>query len=145
MTADGALVAAASALLGNIPVEEEGVATFEGLAFQRCHSCGYVRYPPASCCPECLSGEYSWERDSGLGALWSFCVYHRAYDPAFKDALPYNVALIELDSGPRIVSNVLGVAHGDLRVGMRLIGSPREIAPGRRLVYFEPVIEEEPT
>ena len=53
-----------------------------------------------------------------------------------RAALPYNVALVELDSGPRLISNVLDVAAEDLRVGLRVIGKPIEVVPGRHLVYF---------
>ncbi len=84
-------------------------------------------------------------RDSGLGTVWSFCIYHRAFDPAFDDALPYNVALIELDSGPLMISNVLGVEAEDLQIGMRVIALTKEVVPDRLLVYFEPLkIDEEP-
>jgi uncharacterized OB-fold protein len=95
-------------------------------------------------CPECLHPKSEWVRDSGLGTVWSFCVYHRAFNPAFEDALPYNVALIELDSGPVMISNVLGVEAEDLQIGMRVVALTREVVPDRRLVYFEPAkLEEE--
>jgi uncharacterized OB-fold protein len=94
-------------------------------------------------CPECLHAKSEWVRDSGLGTLWSFCIYHRAFDPAFKDALPYNVALIELDSGPLMISNVLAVEAADLKIGLRVIALTKEVGQDRRLVYFEPAKLEE--
>jgi hypothetical protein len=140
---DDALVRAAAQLL-IAPSEEELLATPDGgLRLQRCGECGYVRFPVATICPECLSTSFTWEPDSGLGTVWSFCVYHRAFDAAFRPALPYNVALVELDSGPRMISNVLGVDRTALSVGIRVVGSVTEVAPGRSLVYFRPADEEE--
>ncbi|HEV3328548.1 MAG TPA: OB-fold domain-containing protein [Acidimicrobiales bacterium] len=133
---DDALLAAAARLLG--PERGEGELATSELALQRCDDCGYVRHPPAPRCPECLGASAHWQPDAGLGYVWSVCVYHRAYDPAFADAVPYNVALVELDAGPRLISNVLDVAPGELRIGLRVVASPREVLPGRFLVYFAP-------
>lgn len=131
---DNALLAAAAQLLGEGPVDDELAGP--ALMFQHCDRCGFVRYPPAPVCPECLGRLFRWRPDSGLGTVWSYCIYHRAFDPAFTPALPYNVALVELDSGPRLISNVLDVAAEDLSVGLRVIGKPIEVVPGRHLVYF---------
>jgi uncharacterized OB-fold protein len=136
---DSSLLQAAAQLLGEASTDEERVASAEGgLQFQRCTNCGYTRFPVATICPECLSTSFAWTPDSGLGTVWSYCVYHRAFDAAFQSALPYNVALIELDSGPRMISNVLGVTRDGLSVGLRVVGTATEVVPGRSLVYFRP-------
>lgn len=144
MTAIG-LLAAAAALLGERVDEERLVGPDGGLQLQRCDACGYRRYPPGRRCPECLAEVTTWESDTGLGTVWSYCIYHRAFDPAFSAALPYNVSLVELDSGPRLVSNVLDVGAEDLLVGMRVVAVTREIAPGRSLVYFVLAAEKDGT
>jgi len=59
-----------------------------------------------------------WVESAGHGTVFSFAVYHRAYHPAFEPLLPYVVAVIELGEGPRLISNVVGVPPGDVRVGM---------------------------
>jgi len=79
------------------------------LCFQRCTSCGHAWLPPRSECPACLSDQPRWEKAGGGAKLVSWVVYHIAYHPAFKDRLPYNVAVVELDEGPRLISNVVGV------------------------------------
>jgi uncharacterized OB-fold protein len=106
------------------------------LVFQRCSACGYLRYPPAPLCPECLSPDSAWETDPGTGRIWSFCVYHRAYTPAFADLVPYAVALVELDSGPTIVTNVLGQPPDQVRIGLRGVAAPRVLPGGTSLVHF---------
>jgi len=77
------------------------------LCLQRCGSCGAFRYPPAVLCPECLSEEVAWKRVSGRGKVFSFVVFHRLYHPAFEADLPYTVALVELEEGPRLISNIV--------------------------------------
>jgi hypothetical protein len=133
---DEPLLVAAARLLGADP-GDAALASPE-LRFQQCDACGYLRHPSAPRCPECLGADFHWQPDRGLGAIWSFCVYHRAFDPAFAEAVPYNVAMVELDTGPRLISNVLGVEAAELRIGLRVRAEPREVAPGRHLVYFVP-------
>lgn len=88
------------------------------LRLQRCGSCGRLRYPAAIVCPECLSAEAEWQAVSGRGKVFSFVVFHRAYHPAWEGRVPYNVALIELDEGPILLSNVVGVDNARLAVGL---------------------------
>lgn len=91
------------------------------LAFQRCSSCANAWLPPRTECPRCLGPDWKWESASGAGKLVSWVVYHRSYHPAFADRLPYNVAIVELDEGPRLITNVIGVAGGEgLEVDMKL-------------------------
>jgi uncharacterized protein len=87
------------------------------LSLQRCDACGHLRYPVARHCPECLREEATWTDVSGRGIVFSFIVIHRAYHPGFKDDVPYNVALVQLDDGPRMFSNVIGTPNDAVRVG----------------------------
>jgi uncharacterized OB-fold protein len=75
------------------------------LRFQRCRTCATPWLPPMSACPVCLSEDWAWERASGAGTVVASTVFHRAYHPAFADRLPYSVSLVELDEGPRLLSN----------------------------------------
>jgi uncharacterized OB-fold protein len=52
------------------------------------------------------------------GTVFSFVIFHRPYHPGFKDNLPYNVSIIELDEGPRMFSNVIGCSNDDLHIGL---------------------------
>jgi uncharacterized OB-fold protein len=91
------------------------------LVFQRCSECGSAWLPARTECPRCLAPEWGWEKASGGGRLVSWVVYHRSYHPAFADRLPYNVAVVELDEGPRLISNITGVQGGEgLEADMRL-------------------------
>lgn len=90
------------------------------LSLQKCRGCGHVRYPVAHVCPECLSYEADWTDVSGKGEVYSYIVFHQRYNQAFEGDLPYNVALIQLDEGPRMISNVTGVPNDAVKVGDRV-------------------------
>ena len=90
------------------------------LLLQKCSACGHVRYPIAAYCPECLDENAQWTPMSGRGIVFSSIVFHQVYHPGFKNDVPYNVSLIQLDEGPRLFSNVVGVPPGSVKVGDRV-------------------------
>jgi uncharacterized OB-fold protein len=104
----------------NRPYWDELVAG--ALTFQRCRACGCAWLPVRSECPQCLADDWGRERAAGGATLVSWVVYHHAYHPAFAQRLPYVVAVVQLDEGPRMISNVVG-SPGDgsaLAIDMRL-------------------------
>ncbi|GAA5232637.1 Zn-ribbon domain-containing OB-fold protein [Verticiella sediminum] len=90
------------------------------LAMQQCDSCNHIRFPISHCCPRCLSTDFHWQRLSGKGTVFSYVVFHQVYNRAFAQDVPYNVALVQLDEGPRMYSNVVGVPNDAVKVGDRL-------------------------
>lgn len=91
------------------------------LSFQRCEKCGNAWLPARSECPQCLSPTWRWEPAEGGARLVSWVVYRHAYHAAFADRLPYAVAVVELDEGPRLISNVVGLSDFSmLRIDARL-------------------------
>jgi uncharacterized OB-fold protein len=100
-------------------------AVAEGrLVFQCCASCGVLRHPPAPLCGECHSTAWDTQESSGHGHVYTWIVSHHPTEP---DAEPRVVALVELDEGIRFVSNLLGVAEGDVRNGMEVAVSIEEV------------------
>ena len=89
------------------------------LEFQQCTSCNHAWLPPHSECPRCLSTEFQWASASGNAKLVSWVVYHHGYHGYYAARLPYNVAVVELAEGPRLISNVVG-AQDRLRIDMPL-------------------------
>lgn len=106
------------------------------LRLQRCTGCGHLRYPISAICPRCLSSQAAWKAVSGLGAVLSYTVFHNAYHDSWKDRLPYVVALIELDEGPVLVSNVIGITPAEVRVGMRVTAAFPHRSPSAALPQF---------
>jgi len=79
------------------------------LSFQHCTCCGHNWLPARSECPQCLEDKWTWQVATGKAKLISWVVYHMAYHPAFAQRLPYAVAVVELEEGARLISNVIGV------------------------------------
>ncbi len=94
-------------------------AAAEGrLALPRCEDCGTTFFYPRRACPSCWSEHIEWTDAAGTGRVWSFTWVHVPfYDDAWKDDVPYCVAIIELDEGVRLVSSLTGVEPGQVEVG----------------------------
>ena len=108
------------------------------LRFQRCTGCGRWRHPPRHLCAECGTDAWEWAGASGSGTLFSWTVTHQAMHPAFADALPYAIVVVELEEGVRVVSGVRGLAPSDLRLGLSLRAEIDQIDDAIGLVYFHP-------
>ncbi|MGE0797055.1 MAG: Zn-ribbon domain-containing OB-fold protein [Lautropia sp.] len=77
------------------------------LQYQHCSRCGANWLPPRTHCTACLAPEPQWHTASGRARLISWVVYHTAYHESFAGRIPYNVACVELEEGPRLLSNVV--------------------------------------
>jgi uncharacterized OB-fold protein len=75
------------------------------LRLQRCDGCAHVYFPPRPFCPKCASKQVSVFKASGRGTLYSYVINHRA-PPGFE--APYSIAVVELDEGPRMMTNIVG-------------------------------------
>ena len=87
------------------------------LMMQKCGDCGHIRYPISHVCPDCLSYNTEWTQLSGRGEVFSYVVFYQLYNKAFADDVPYNVAMIQLEEGPRMFSNIVGVDNDAVKVG----------------------------
>lgn len=90
------------------------------LRMQQCGDCGHIRFPINRNCPKCLSSACSWKDLSGYGRVFSYVIFHQVYNKAFAQDVPYNVALVQLNEGPRMYSNVVGVPNDAVKVGDEL-------------------------
>lgn len=77
------------------------------LFFQSC-ACGNRWLPPRQNCPACLGEGWQWETARGSAKVISWVVFHVAYHPNFQDKLPYNVAIVKLEEGPQMITNIIG-------------------------------------
>jgi len=90
------------------------------LLLPRCNACGKFWFPPSRRCVHCLSSDFAWTESEGQGRIYSFVVFHRVYHPAFESDVPYTVAIVELDEGPRLLANIVGTSPDDVRCDMRV-------------------------
>lgn len=90
------------------------------LVIQACGDCGTLRQPPQGICAKCGSEAVTWRTMSGRGTIYSYIVVHQTALPAWREAVPYNIAMVALDDAPeiRLYGNVLDVDNSDLAIGM---------------------------
>ena len=112
------------------------------LLVQRCDACGHNRLPPAPICPRCWSRESTWTATSGRARLRSSVVFHQLYHPAFADAIPYTIGLVELDEGPSLYATLVVEPGISPPEGARLALALELIDGGVRLPAFRPVPED---
>ena len=115
----------------------------EAMALQRCNACGQFIFYPRGICPHCLSDDLVWERAKGTGEVYAFTIVHRHPNPAFAGEIPYVVALIALDEGVRMLTNLVGVAADPaaVRVGMPVEVVYDTVTDEVTLPKFRPVEE----
>lgn len=102
-----------------------------------CDSCGETHFPPSPRCPHCLADSFTWRQASGKATLISWIVFHRAYWDGVKDDLPYNVCIVRLAEGPRMLSNLVGEAERNPRYGMELAVTFSDRFPDLMLPVFD--------
>lgn len=92
----------------------------EKFLIQQCKDCGAWVFFPGPICRKCFSVNLEWKEASGKGKVYAYSTVHRAPGKAFKVDAPYAVALIELDEGVKIMSNVVDIEPDDVKVDMRV-------------------------
>ena len=95
----------------------EGCARGE-LVLQRCQDCGSVQHRPRALCVSCLSSEIEHFVASGRGTVHTYTITHQNQLPPFRDACPYVLAYVDLQEGPRLLTNIVGCAPDEVRIGM---------------------------
>jgi uncharacterized OB-fold protein len=107
------------------------------LRLRRCAHCNRLRGPSRLVC-ECGQSDHVWTDASGRGQIFSYTVVHRAPDPAFRAEVPYVVAVIALEEGPHLLSNVIGCSPDGVRIGMPVHAVFETVAPDIGLAKFKP-------
>lgn len=79
------------------------------LTYQQCDNCNTVVFYPRAHCTGCTDSKLTWKEASGKGTVYTFSVVRLSRHPFFGSKVPYAVAWIDLDEGPRILSNITGV------------------------------------
>jgi len=125
-------------------IDEESRGFWEALQrhelyVQRCRSCSTTRFYPRAVCTVCMSSEVEWVRCSGRGTVYSFTVTHQNQAPGFREELPYVLAIVELDEGPRVMTNIVGCAADAVKIGMAVEVVFEDVTGDVTLAKFQPV------
>jgi len=122
----------------NPETQEFWTATAAGrLLLKRCQDCGAVIWYPRAICPECWSPRTEWFPASGRGRVYSYTVNHRG-EGAYAGAVPYVLAYVELDEGPRVMTNIVAADAAELAVGLPVEVVFHDTGDGSALPRFRP-------
>jgi uncharacterized OB-fold protein len=130
---------------GPLPVEPHGTLSepfWEGAAvgelrYVRCASCGQPDFPAAPHCRFCLGSALDWQVSTGHGTLYSYTIVWRPVTPDFTT--PYAPAVVDLDEGYSMMTNLIGLDTDDLAIDMRVVVQFEKLAGGLTLPYFRPL------
>lgn len=114
---------------GQAPIKSLPVITTENRPFwegckqgklllQYCDACRKHQFYPRLYCVHCSASHLRWVEACGRGVVYSYTIIRQNKSPEFRDDVPYNVALIQLEEGPRMMSNIVDIALEDLRVDL---------------------------
>ena len=119
-------------------------ATTRGeLLIQHCAVCDFFDFYPRPFCRKC-AGELTWRKASGNGTIYSFTVVRQSRTAPFDQLVPYVVALVDLDEGPRMMTNIVDCAAADVNIGQRVTITFAGEVEGVALPFFRPMEEPSP-
>ena len=128
-------------------VTEENRPFWEGcqqgkLLLQQCSECHHYQFYPRLYCMHCNSGTLQWVEASRRGTIYSFTIIHQNKSPEFGHDTPYNVAIVQLDEGPRMLSNIVDIEMADLKVDLPVTVIFDQVNETIALPRFRPLREE---
>lgn len=122
----------------NAETERFWRATAQGrLELPRCEACGTLIWYPRAICPWCHGAATTWEELSGRGSVYSYTVTRRGQG-RWKDVTPYVVAYVELDEGPRMLTNIVGCDPAEVRIDLPVEVVFADTGQGNALPRFRP-------
>lgn len=107
------------------------------LLLQRCGNCDVYRHPPSPTCPHCLSAAHDWVPASGRGTVYTFTVVREARR-GWEALIPYVLAVVALEEGPRILTNLAGIEPEKVAIGMPVEVNFAELDGTTKLPLFRP-------
>ncbi len=106
------------------------------LDIQRCDDCGAYRFPPEAGCSACSSTNAGWVPVSGRASLYTWTAAYPPLLPYFEERAPWPIAVVQLEEGPRMTTNLAGVPFEEYEFGMALQADFKELTDDVTLVVF---------
>ncbi|MGZ6367563.1 MAG: Zn-ribbon domain-containing OB-fold protein [Ktedonobacteraceae bacterium] len=125
-------------------VTEENRPFWEGcqqgkLLLQQCSECHHYQFYPRLYCMKCSSDALHWVEATGRGVIYSFTIIYQNKSPEFVHDTPYNVALVQLEEGPRLLSNIVDVDATELQVDLPVTVAFDRVTDTITLPRFRPL------
>jgi uncharacterized protein len=109
------------------------------LVCQRCTKCSSWIFYPREQCPTCFSRDLEWAPVSGRGRVFAFTIIHQPANAAFESEVPYAYAIVQLDEGVRMPTNIIDCDLDAVRVDMPVTAIFDDVSPEWTLVKFKPI------
>jgi uncharacterized OB-fold protein len=106
---------------------------------KHCNACGEDYFYPRPFCPKCWSSDVEWKQASGDGKVYTFSVVRQNDLPPFPERVPYVAAIVELDEGPRVMTNIDTSELDAVTIGMRVHVDFKPISDDVTIPVFKPV------
>lgn len=125
-----------------LPVIDAGTKPFwdaardHRLSIPRCNACGKHHFYPRELCPHCHSDDLQWVDVSGKGEIYSYTIARKPAGPVFAGDVPYVIAMIALDEGPRMLTNIITDDVESVRIGDRVTVRFDDVTPEVTLAKF---------
>jgi uncharacterized OB-fold protein len=108
------------------------------LVLPRCTRCGRYHFYPREICPYCFAQQLEWVPVSGRGRIYTYTVIHQPENRAFRDDVPYVHAIVRLEEGVLMLTNIVGCSIAEVRVDMPVVAVFDDVTPEWTLVKFKP-------
>ncbi len=109
------------------------------LLIQKCNDCGKRIFYPKLYCPDCLSANIGWEKASGRGKIYTYPIAHSYVPTEFADTVPYVLAVIKLEEGVQMLSNIVGCQSEQVKCDMEVEVVFEDVTDEITLPKFKPV------
>jgi uncharacterized OB-fold protein len=103
---------------------------------KHCNACGEDHFYPRPFCPKCWSTDVEWKTARGTGTLYTYSVVRQNDLPPFPERVPYVAAIVELDEGPRVMTNIEDDDIDAIEIGMRVHVAFRDISDDVTIPVF---------
>ena len=108
------------------------------LVLPRCPRCSFVIWYPRQFCPQCGQTPVEWFEASGLGTVYSFTIVRRG-EGAYRDTPQYTLAIVELQEGPRVLTNIIDCDPAVLQIGQAVKAVFSDAGESAALLRFRPI------
>ena len=108
------------------------------LLIQRCDSCDEYQFYPRGICVSCFTPNIKWVQASGKGTVWTFTITRQNRAPGFAEDVPYVLALVELEEGVKMFTNIIDCPPQDVHIGMPVEVTFRQASDQMTVPYFKP-------
>ena len=108
------------------------------LVIQYCDGCDEYQWYPRGICADCWGESVRWVQSSGRGTVWTYTVTYQNRTPGFAEMVPYVLALVELEEGVRMFTNIIDCNPRDVHIGMPVEVTFQTATPQLTIPYFKP-------